>query len=164
MGADKLRQEWETPHALFEQLHAEYAFTVDAAASAHNAKLPRYWTEEQDGLVQRWEGERVWCNPPYRVILPWVRRAWIAWWAEPSSGAVLLLPARTDSEWFRYTVTADCDRHWFRGRVAFTPPPGVVASSNAEGSMLLIVGSLARNEEVLRCPVSGRELEPAYLL
>ena len=163
-SADKRRQEWATPRALFDQLHAEYDFTVDAAANAHNAQLPRFWTEEQNGLRKRWEGERVWCNPPYRDILPWVRRALAAWRTDPASGSALLLPARTSAEWFRYTATAECDRHWFRGRIAFVPPPGVVASSNPEGSMLLVVGCLSRNEELFRCPVTGAELETMYLL
>lgn len=138
MSADKRRQEWATPRAVFQQLHAEYRFTVDAAASAHNAKLPRYWTEYQDGLEQRWEGERVWCNPPYCEIDPWVERAITARDANAGGMVAMLLPARTDSRWFMRAVVAGVHLHWFRGRVSFIPAAGIRASSNAAASVLLV--------------------------
>ena len=40
----------------FNPLHERFRFTVDAAASAHNTKLPRYWTRTDDGLAQSWGG------------------------------------------------------------------------------------------------------------
>ena len=40
----------------FNPLHERFQFTVDAAASAHNTKLPRYWTRTDDGLAQSWGG------------------------------------------------------------------------------------------------------------
>jgi phage N-6-adenine-methyltransferase len=60
----------------FAPLHKRFRFTIDAAASPTNAKLPRYWTRDDDALTQSWAGERVWCNPPYSDIRPWVEKAW----------------------------------------------------------------------------------------
>lgn len=34
----------------FAPLHARFAFTIDAAANCANARLPRYWTAEDDAL------------------------------------------------------------------------------------------------------------------
>lgn len=136
---DGARQAWATPRALFEALHREYAFTVDACADASNAKLPRYWTREQDGLVQRWEGERLFCNPPYNEIAPWVERAWLAHERDPATVVALLLPARTGAGWFA-DFALDAALHWFRGRIQFEPPPGVKPSSNAEDSILVVFG------------------------
>lgn len=48
---------------VFEPLHERFGFTLDVAASPQNAKLPRYFTIEDDGLERSWAGERVWCNP-----------------------------------------------------------------------------------------------------
>ena len=66
-------------------------------ASDTNAKLPFYWTREQDGLRADWRGKRIWINPPYgSEIGSWVAKA-------ATSGAeicVCLLPARTDTRWF----------------------------------------------------------------
>ena len=35
--------EWETPRGLFEDLHREFDFTIDLAADASNALLPRFY-------------------------------------------------------------------------------------------------------------------------
>lgn len=59
------KDDWETPADLFAELHKEFNFTLDAAASDTNHKLPRYYTEADDGLAHSWEGERVFVNPPY---------------------------------------------------------------------------------------------------
>ena len=56
---------WETPDKVFLPLHAEIGFTLDAAATAANAKCSAYYTELTDGLALPWSGHVVWCNPPY---------------------------------------------------------------------------------------------------
>lgn len=58
------KMNWGTPPALFEELNAEFGFTLDAAASDTNAKCDTYFTLETDGLKQSWEGQTVFCNPP----------------------------------------------------------------------------------------------------
>lgn len=50
------KNDWETPQELFDKLHEEFHFTLDAAANDHNHKLPRYYTEQTDGLKQDWGG------------------------------------------------------------------------------------------------------------
>lgn len=87
----------------FAPLHARFRFTIDAAASASNARLERYWTAEDDALAQSWSGERVWCNPPYSSIEPWLIKAWLAW-REPVRPEIIvvLLPAnRTEQGWWQ---------------------------------------------------------------
>jgi hypothetical protein len=42
--------------AFFEMLHRRFNFTIDVAASDENARLPRYYTLEDDGLKQSWAG------------------------------------------------------------------------------------------------------------
>jgi len=56
--------EWATPQGFFDGLHAEFGFTLDVAAQEGNAKCPDYWTPDDDGLAQPWEG-MCWMNPPY---------------------------------------------------------------------------------------------------
>lgn len=84
-------------------------FTLDVAAAAHNAKCDRYYDRETDGLEQDWSGERVWCNPPYSNIAPWVRKAWESW--PHTLGIVMLLPAnRTEQQWWQLMVEPFRDR------------------------------------------------------
>jgi site-specific DNA-methyltransferase (adenine-specific) len=47
---------WETPQKLFDELDAEFHFTLDAAASDENHKCARYFTQKDDGLRQNWGG------------------------------------------------------------------------------------------------------------
>ena len=70
-----------TPPEVFGPLQGRFGFTVDAAASAANAKCPRFWTYEDDGLAQPWAAERVWANPPYSYpnLPAWVAKAWQEW-------------------------------------------------------------------------------------
>jgi phage N-6-adenine-methyltransferase len=81
-----------TPDNVWLPLHREYDFTLDVAASKVNAKLPRFLTRDDDGLLRSWRGERVWCNPPFSRLEPWVAKAWF----EMRAGCdviVMLLPA-----------------------------------------------------------------------
>lgn len=45
---------WETPQKLFDELDAEFHFTLDAAADDSNHKCKRYFTQNEDGLRQNW--------------------------------------------------------------------------------------------------------------
>ena len=47
-------EEWATPQKLYDQLHQEFCFTLDPSATDENAKCPRYFTIEDNGLVQDW--------------------------------------------------------------------------------------------------------------
>lgn len=86
--------EWATPAWLFRELDAEFHFTLDAAASAENTKCLRFFTAEDDGLQQDWDGV-VWCNPPYSRLAAWLGKA--ADEAKCGVTSVFLVPARTDT-------------------------------------------------------------------
>ena len=46
--------EWETPDELFQELNAEFGFTLDAASTDRNAKCIKHYTKDDDGLAQNW--------------------------------------------------------------------------------------------------------------
>jgi len=95
-------------------------FTVDVAAAAHNAKVPRFYDTATDGLAQSWAGERVWCNPPYSSIEPWVAKAWTEHRA--AELIVMLLPAnRPEQGWWQRLVEPYRDRPGSALRTEFLP-------------------------------------------
>ena len=98
-----------TPTDLYAALDAEFGFTLD----------PCPLTEKDgdfvvDGLTLDWQGQRVFCNPPYgRGIGAWLAKA------RTAQLAVFLLPARTDTRWWHdYALDADVIR-FVKGRLRF---------------------------------------------
>lgn len=66
---------WETPQDFFDNLDKEFHFTLDACALPENAKCQKYYTPEDDGLLQPWSGV-VWCNPPYSECAEWAKKCY----------------------------------------------------------------------------------------
>lgn len=142
------------PDVFAEFEHRFGRFTLDVAAAAHNTKCERYFTREVDGLQQSWAGERVWCNPPYSAIAPWVRKAWEEW--EQTHGIVMLLPAnRTEQTWWQELVEPFRDRggsslrvEFLKGRMRFLKPGQTRIGPNERppfGVCLLIWGDIGRS-------------------
>lgn len=99
-------------------------FDVDAAASRWNAKCPVFFDEKSDGLSQVWRG-RVWVNPPWADINPWVKKAVNAVFEEQTAElVVMLLPVRGGRSWAIDLADRYAVRHPIRGRLKFDPPPG----------------------------------------
>lgn len=107
------------PQDAFDELNKRFAFTVDVAAAAHNAKLDRFYHRGNCGLSRSWAGERVYCNPPYSNITPWLVKAWREIGAEL---IVMLLPAnRTEQGWWQEYIERFRDRPASRLKVEFLP-------------------------------------------
>lgn len=149
---DEARQAAETPDEVFEVLHKEYGFTVDVAASEVNHKLPAFMSKEENALACSWAGERVWCNPPYVDIDPWLEHA-----LEPEFAA-FLLPVRSFNVWWaKWKKFAEC--HWFIGRMNFKPPAGVKYSTTPFPVCLLLFGKgITPGAEAFRDAQTGERI------
>jgi len=126
--------EHPTPREIINQLELEFGrFQLDPCATHENAKAPRYFTKEEDGLIQPWEAERIYMNPPYGAGMgAWVRKAYEA--SQLGATVVCLLPARTDTKWF-HEIALKGEIRFIKGRIAFEGSDGVGAPFP---SMLLI--------------------------
>jgi site-specific DNA-methyltransferase (adenine-specific) len=98
--------EWRTPQWLVDQLAGEFApggFDLDPAATPGNAKAPRYFTVDQDGLSQPWHARAVWLNPPYgKASTPrWLDKARAEVDLGHAALVVCLVPARVSTRWWR---------------------------------------------------------------
>ena len=107
---------WATPQVFFDELNAIHDFTLDVCATAANAKCATYFTPEQDGLKQDWQGV-VWMNPPYgRAIGEWMRKALES--SRAGAKVVCLVPARTDTRWWhQYAMKGQIE--FIQGRLKF---------------------------------------------
>lgn len=109
--------EWATPQAFFDRLNHEFGFTIDVCATAENAKIPHFYSEEIDGLSQVWTGT-CWMNPPYgRQIADWVEKAAMS--AQAGATVVCLVPARTDTRWFHELCLPRGEIRFVKNRLYF---------------------------------------------
>lgn len=116
---------WATPQWLFDSLNQLFHFELDVAASPHNAKCEKIYTEEQNGLTQKWEG-MVFCNPPYgRGLGHWVEKAAVSA-AKDDTTVVMLLPAYTSNSWWHEFVIPYGEVLFLRGRLLFN---GIITGS-----------------------------------
>lgn len=130
-----LTPEWATPQDFFDGLDSEFGFTLDVCAADWNAKCDRYFTIEDDGLSQEWDGV-VWMNPPYgREIGMWMAKAVESW--RGGATVVCLVPARTDTAWWHdYAMQGDI--RFLRGRLKFIGPEGVKSSAPFPSAVIVL--------------------------
>lgn len=108
-----------TPQDFFDKLNLEFRFTLDPCADASNHKCARYYDREQDGLSRDWEGERVFCNPPYgKEIGKWVQKSFEES-KKKNTLVVMLIPARTDTRYFHDFIYGKAEIRFIRGRLKF---------------------------------------------
>lgn len=108
--------EWATPKEFFAEYDREFGFDVDVCALPENAQCDRYFTPEQDGLTQEWEGT-CWMNPPYgRRIGHWIKKAYES--SLNGATVVCLVPARTDTAWW-HDFCMKGEIRFLRGRIYF---------------------------------------------
>lgn len=111
-------EEWGTPQDFFDILNEEFNFTLDPCATKENAKCKKFFTKEDNGLVQDWGKEIVFCNPPYgRSVGDWMKKCY-----ESSLGGavvVCLIHSRTDTRWFHNWVYGKAELRFVKGRLKF---------------------------------------------
>ena len=126
--------DWRTPYRLFRNLHREFSFSMDGAATKHDTLLPRFTDDIHN---QSWVGERVFCNPPYSDTKTFLLKA-----AEADL-AVFLIPYRPHTTyWLKHIFTNPlCHEIRILHRaVKYLPPAGkkgVVARSPFPSCILI---------------------------
>lgn len=133
---------WETPHEIFAALNAEFRFGFDVCAEHNTAKIPHYWTVEDDALSRDWSdapnfyGEWLFCNPPYSKIMPWIQKAVDAQFN--GVGTVMLVMCDPSVAWFSAAQSFASEiRFITNGRLAFLKD-GVPQKGNNKGSVIFV--------------------------
>lgn len=127
---------------------------LDAAACDESHLASKFYEKSDDGLTKPWFG-RVWCNPPFSDIEPWVEKAWTEMAHRPAGPVLvaMLLPAsRTEQGWWQQHVEPfrrnGCHGPWLTLTDYFLPgrtrfghpgnPEGVGVGSPPFGCVLLV--------------------------
>lgn len=115
------KSDWETPQNLFDEMNNFFGFTLDAAASPENAKCPNYFTERDNGLEKSWEGEIVFCNPPYGAYRTplWVEKAYNESFKDELN-KILLIAARVDTKMWADYISKASTIYFIKGRLKFS--------------------------------------------
>jgi hypothetical protein len=112
--------EWSTPLALVGLVvRVLESIDLDPCSDAAKSVPARcHFTIEKDGLSRYWYG-KVYMNPPYgEAIGQWVKHLCREVKAGRTREAIALVPARTDTQWFRlFNNYPHC---FIRGRLKFS--------------------------------------------
>ena len=114
-------EHYTPPRVLDAVIACLEAIDVDPCSDGNtppNVPARQHFTRDQDGLAQPWFG-RVYMNPPYgrREIDRWVAKLCEEVSAGHTTEAIALVPARTDTQWFRRLSEYVCC--FVRGRLTF---------------------------------------------
>jgi hypothetical protein len=150
--------DWATPQDLFDQLNAKHQFTLDVAASSTNHKTPIWCGLDHEnpgmrnGLGVTWEGNRVWCNPPYGPKMsPFLEKL-----ATHPGGGVALVFARTETKaFFDHVWDKATGILFLKGRLKFHKPDGELGGTAGSPSVLIAYGE-AEAEVLKNCKLNGK--------
>lgn len=114
--------EHNTPPDIIDAIRDVFGGQIDIDPASNETaqayiRANRWYGIADNGLVQSWQGESVWLNPPFtvasdrisartgkpirqRVIDQWVLRWLTATENRSANHLALLVPARTDTQWF----------------------------------------------------------------
>ena len=130
-----------TPETILESVRKYYDGFIpcDPATEPNNpTKAEIFWTEEDDGLSQKWPQE-IFVNPPYGKVLPiWTEK--IKTESDLGNTIIALLPcgARFSTRyWQKNILSSKLNMICFhKGRVKFYRPDGTKAGQNPYDSAI----------------------------
>ena len=150
---------WATPPEAFDKKNERFSFDLDAAATRESAKCSLYLDEMIDALSVPWDqpevvrekgdGPETWTsipvdkmrsvflNPPWgRNIGKWLKKAY----EESRKGVTVccLIPACTDTLYWRDYVWKAAEVMFMTGRVKFLQPDGTSKGPCPKGTALVV--------------------------
>ncbi|MEH4456886.1 UNVERIFIED_CONTAM: DNA N-6-adenine-methyltransferase [Escherichia coli] len=152
--------DWRTPYRLFRNLHREFGFSMDGAATEYDALLPRFTDDIHN---QSWVGEKVFCNPPYSDIPSFLLKA------SEADLAVFLIPYRPHTTyWLKHIFTNPlCHEIRILHRaVKYLPPAGHngLAIRSPFSSAVVVFKKETRRHEITQMVCCADTLLPLTII
>ncbi len=140
------KDDWKTPFQLLQSLDNEFDFTIDLAADNTNRVCDRYYSEQDDALLQSWKGERAFCNPPFSRTEQFLSKA------GECDIAAFIVAARTQASYFLKQVFGNPHCHEIRflhRGVKFLHPEGIPAVRSPLPICILIYRNTVCNDKLI---------------
>jgi phage N-6-adenine-methyltransferase len=139
-GAQTVTDVWITPPEIIDAIGLSdldpCGYLPDGKPLVETAR--RYYTEEDDGLIQPWEGT-VFCNPPYSDLATWMEKC-ASYHLETGKDVILLAFARTDTRTFQAHARSATSMNFLSGRVKFLDANGNRRQNPNAASVLIAWG------------------------
>lgn len=148
---DSIRPNWRTPEHIYQWLDLMYGpFEIDLAACEKSAKCDAYFCKEENSLDQDWSVyDRMFLNPPYDDIKPWVLKSDNI---HDTALLAMVLPNDNSTVWFRWAVDRARDiinitsNGKNTGRLAFiNAATGKPGNENNKGTVCFIIGPVRKS-------------------
>jgi phage N-6-adenine-methyltransferase len=136
--------EWYTPSYIISAARNTMgSIDLDPASSIianQTVMAEKYYTQENDGLMQRWFGN-IWLNPPYsRSLISQFSSAVIKKRGDYNQ-AIVLVNNSTETRWFQ-DLLRNCNEFCsINGRIKFVGIDGRTGGTSLQGQIILYFGS-----------------------
>ena len=142
-----VKLDWGTPESVYLFARKKWGLHhIDLAASRSNTKCLEFIDEEEDALKGDWKRPhcRGWLNPPYgRMLKPFAQKVSEQLLTGNIRSVTVLVPSRTDTEWFSIFMAHAVEVVFIKGRLKFegasnsAPFPSVLIHMRRKGKKVV---------------------------
>lgn len=139
-GKPKTNEHYTPPHIVDTIRELCGGFDLDPASceSANRiVKADRYYTKDMDGLSLPWDGDIIWCNPPYNGIggvMPWVDKA-----IECGKTVFMLLNSNTETKYFQKLARSCSSILFIERRIKFYNQDMEIQKNPVSASIIALI-------------------------
>jgi phage N-6-adenine-methyltransferase len=115
-----LSDEYETPVHVIHELSKRHGIfpNLDVCSVDGMNKCAKYFSPNDNGLEQSWQGHDVWCNPPHSMTKEFVLKA-DSEWKKHNINIMMIIPANSTTTMYFKQVINNVSIFPIFGRITF---------------------------------------------